>query len=154
VKYITGGTAEEISAVAQAPIATLKHVQVEAALRALLKQRAVKREHLSARSVRHVALNEAFRLDLIVANPMLKIKLPTMEPKRAESLTPEQVHVLHDKCRGDWTFSLVELALATDARRGELLALTWTNVDWVNKSINIERSLEQTKAGGLRLKAT
>jgi integrase len=83
----------------------------------------------------------------------LKIKLPSVEPQHAESLTPEQVRALRDKCRGDWTFTLVELALATGARRGELLALTWANVDWVGKSVIIARSLEQT-AAGLRVKST
>jgi integrase len=45
------------------------------------------------------------------------------------------------------------LALATGARRGELLALTWTDVDLDRGTIRIERSLEETKAG-LRIKPT
>lgn len=128
-------------------------------LRALLKQKAKKREHLSARTVRHVAgvlqvaLNEAFRLDIITVNPMLKVKLPSVDPKRMESLTPEQVRALREACRGDWTFTLIELAFATGARRGEMLALTWANVDWVGRNLKIARSLEQT-AAGLRLKST
>jgi integrase len=157
VRYITASPTEEVQRIAAAPISALKHVNMESALRALLKQKAAKREHLSARSVRHVAgvlqvaLNEAFRLDLILVNPMLKVKLPSVERSRAESFTPEQVRALRASCRGDWTFTLIELALATGARRGEMLALTWANVDWVTMSITIARSLEQT-AAGLRIK--
>jgi integrase len=157
-KYITESSTEEVSAISGTPIATLKHVQLESALRALLKQKAVRREHISARTVRHVggvlqvALNEAFRLDLIALNPMLKVKLPSVETKRAGSFSPEQVLALREACRGDWTFTLVELAFATAARRGELLALSWANVDWVGKSVTIARSLEET-AAGLRLKS-
>ena len=39
------------------------------------------------------------------------------------------------------------LALSSGARRGEILALAWKNVDLDATTIKIERSLEQTKAG-------
>ena len=54
-------------------------------------------------------------------------------------------------CGGDWTFALVELASALGARRGELLALEWRDLDWVSGQLLISKSLEQTKAG-LRVK--
>jgi integrase len=40
----------------------------------------------------------------------------------------------------------------TGCRRGEVLALTWSDVDTVNRNLIISKSLEQTKAGGLRVK--
>jgi integrase len=46
---------------------------------------------------------------------------------------------------------LVELALATAARRGELLALQWADLDWASRTLTVSKSLEQTKAG-LRVK--
>lgn len=156
--YIVKTECQEIAAVAVTPISTLKHSTLEAALLSLLQQKSKRRAHISVRTVRHVAgvlqvaLNEAFRLDMITVNPVLKVKLPSVEPTHAESLTPEQVRALRAACRGDWTFSLIELTLATGARRGEMLALTWSNVDWAGRSIRIERSLEQT-AAGLRVKS-
>jgi integrase len=45
----------------------------------------------------------------------------------------------------------VNLALATGARRGELLALRWSDVDLDNGTIRIHRSVEETKKG-LRVK--
>src|ERR1700722_18988737 len=44
------------------------------------------------------------------------------------------------------------LALGSGARRGELLALRWDDVDLATGSMRIERSLEQTTAG-LRFKS-
>ena len=69
-----------------------------------------------------MALNKAFKLELIPVNPMLRVELPSVEKKDAHSLTPEEIHSVRGICRGDWTFALVELALASGARRGELLA--------------------------------
>jgi integrase len=43
------------------------------------------------------------------------------------------------------------VALATAARRGELLALQWADIDLVSATVTISKSLEQTRAG-LRVK--
>jgi len=145
------------SALAQVPMVELSHQQLEAALYALLKAKGKRRKHISARSVRHVAgllnvaLNKAFKLELIQVNPMLRVEPPTVEKKDARSLTPDEIRALREACRGDWTFALVELALAIATRRGELLALEWTDVDWVSATVSINKSPEQTKAG-LRIK--
>src|SRR5262249_17424195 len=131
----------------------LSHRQLEAAFYGLAKLPAKRREHISTRSVRHVAglvnvaLNKAFRLDLIAMNPMLRVELPTVQKKDARSLTPEEIRALPDPCRGDWTFAFIQLALAFGARRGELLALQWPDVDCVSRILCISKSLEQTKSG-------
>jgi integrase len=143
--------------IAQTPLAELKHAPIEAALYALMRAKGKRRQHISARSVRHVAgvlnvaLNKAFRLDLIAVNPMLRVELPNAEAKDAFSLTMDQIQALRAACRGDWTFALIEVALATGARRGEILALQWADIDWATSTLTISRSLEQTKAG-LRIK--
>ena len=145
------------SEVADAPLPELKHAPIEAALYALLRAKGQRRAHISARPVNHVAgvlsvaLNKAFRLDLISVNPMLRVELPSAEPKDAFSLTPEQIQALRTACRGDWTFAFIEVALATGARRGELLALTWADMNWATSTLTISKSLEQTRAG-LRVK--
>ncbi len=56
-----------------------------------------------------------------------------------------------DALRGRWVYPITVLALATGARRGELCALRWKDVDLDTARIRIEKSLEQTNAG-LRLK--
>ena len=43
--------------------------------------------------------------------------------------------------------------LATGMRRGELLALQWGDIDLDRGVLRVERSVEETKAGGLRLKS-
>ena len=50
-----------------------------------------------------------------------------------------------------WLLPIVSLALATGARRGELLGLQWGDVDLEAGTLRIERSVEETKAG-MRLK--
>ena len=50
-------------------------------------------------------------------------------------------------------FPLIVLAAATGCRRGELLALTWSDIDFSTGVISVSKSLEETDAG-LRLKST
>jgi integrase len=50
-------------------------------------------------------------------------------------------------------YAPIVLTLATGLRRGELLALRWQDVDLEHGIVQVVRSLEQTKTGGLRFKA-
>ena len=133
--YVLKTSSGEPAALAQRPLADVTHQQLEATFYGLLKARGKRRKHISARTVRHVAgslnvaLNKAFKLEFIQVNPMLRVELPSVEKKDAFSLTPDEFRSLREICRDDWTSALVELALATGARRGELLALQWADLD-------------------------
>jgi integrase len=50
-------------------------------------------------------------------------------------------------------FPFVVLALATGARRGELLGLKWSDIDFKKEVLRIERSVEETSQGA-KLKST
>lgn len=155
--YVIAATEGEPAELARAPLAELKHTTIEAALYALLRMKAKRREHLSEKTVREVAsvlsvaLDKAFRLEKIPVNPMLRVELPKMERTEARALTQSEMERLRAACRGDWTLTFVDIGLATGARRGELLALEWTDIDWMNSALTISKSLEQT-AAGLRVK--
>jgi integrase len=157
--YILESSEGAISAAAETLLSQLSHSQIETALCALLRAKARRRKHLSTRTIRHVggllnvALNKAFRLGMILVNPMLRVELPRVETSDVCSLTIAEILSLRETCRGDWTFALVETALATGGRRGELLALRWSDLNWMTGALIISKSLEQT-ADGLRIKAT
>ena len=46
------------------------------------------------------------------------------------------------------------VAVATGLRRGELLGLTWANIDFANGAVSVIRSLEETNEAGLVLAET
>ena len=155
--YVLNAAEGEVAELAATRLPELKHTAIEAAMYAILRQPAKRRKHLSPKSVREIAgvlsvcLNEAFRLDRIVVNPMLKVTLPKVERTEACALTPDEMDRLRAVCRGDWTLTFIDIALATGARRGELLAIEWKDIDWLGATLNISKSIEQT-AAGLRIK--
>ena len=68
-------------------------------------------------------------------------------------LAPEEVTALVTAFRGRSLYAPVVMALASGARRGELLALRWSDVHIEQGTVRFWRSLEDTKAG-LRIKET
>jgi integrase len=118
------------------------------------------RAGLAPRTVGHVhrlvhrALGHAVTWGVMQQNPASAVKPPRVEETEVEILREGEVDALIDKLRGRSLYPLAVFALASGARRGEMLALRWQDIDLTTGKVRIERSLEQTKAGGLRFKTT
>jgi integrase len=113
---------------------------------------------LSAKSVRNIAgvvssaFGRAIRWGLVTANPVVQSEPPVPRRHTGSALTPGQQKLLFDAATGCWCLSaFLELSAATGARRGELLALRWSDLE--DGAVLIGRSLSQTRAG-LQFKPT
>ncbi len=163
-KYVTTADAPpEMVALAATPLTAVRRSQIKPALYALKNAKAKRRDHLSARSVKHVrgllssAFSAAVEQEFMPANPILGMKLKGLsagQRSNVRSLTELEIPALRKVCAGDWTFAPAEVKLGSGVRRGELLALRWTDLDWGWGGIIVNKSLEQTKTHGLRIKST
>jgi integrase len=117
---------------------------------------------LSARTVRnihktvHKMLRQAVRWRLLAANPAADLELPPVVEPQMVTLDHQQARRLLEAAasprRAGWWAPLVLLAVATGARRGELLALRWSDINLDAGTVAISRSLRRGEAG-LRYKA-
>jgi integrase len=113
---------------------------------------------LSARTVGHahrvlsLVLKRAIENGTLARNVAAIRKPPAVQADEVNILTPDQIAVVLDSLRGHSLHPIVRLALATGARRGELLALEWGDIDLGRGMLRVERSVEETRAGGLRVK--
>jgi integrase len=98
------------------------------------------------------AVERARRTELVSRNAVSAIHPPKVTEKEIEIIKSDQLPAVLAALKGHALEHLVIVALASGARRGELLALRWIDIDFQNSAISITRSLEQTKAG-LRVKA-
>ena len=73
--------------------------------------------------------------------------LPKIEQHDVKVLDANESATLLGALAGNWLYWPVLIALATGARRGEILALKWRSVDWATSTLRISESLEQTNAG-------
>jgi integrase len=112
---------------------------------------------LSPRTVGHVhrllhrALGHAGTWGVAQQNVAALVKPPKVDAEEIVILTSDQVGDLLRHVEGRTLRPIIALALSTGARRGELLALRIKDFSPDARTIRIERSLEQTKAG-LRFK--
>lgn len=106
-------------------------------------------------SVLGACFGTAKRTRKIVQNPMDDLaKVPSMgDVDHGMVLEQEQLRTLLAGFRGSSLFPIVATAAFTGARRNEILALRWEDLNVANKSIRIERALEETNEHGLRMKA-
>jgi integrase len=115
------------------------------------------KQGLSPGTIAHVhrvvrkAMAVAVEWNLLSRNPAAIAKPPRGQTHEIEVITVEQAQKILRCLRGRSLYPIIALALATGMRRGELLALRWSDVDLDAGRIQVERSLEQTKAG-LRIK--
>jgi len=107
---------------------------------------------LSAKTVRHIAglvssaFNRAIIWGLITVNPVRASEPPKPKKRRAIALTSAQQDELIAGACGPWCMAaLLKVAGATALRRGELLALRWSDVR--GGYVIVERSLSQTNSG-------
>jgi integrase len=115
---------------------------------------------LSPKSVRHIAcvvhgaFEKAVKWQLIARNPMNGVELPKIEKKAPRVVEKDGVGALLKRARSTRLYPLILLGLATGARRGELLSLTWPDIDFESGILSITKSLEQLKGSQLRVKST
>ena len=86
-----------------------------------------------------------------VPNPVQMVRKPQSPQARSRVLTDEEVSKLLQALepsgrKSHWTKPIVQLALATAMRRGELLSLRWENIDLQNRTA----FLPDTKNGDSR----
>jgi len=96
------------------------------------------------------ALNDALRLGLVHRNVAVLVKPPRVRPREMAFYTEEQVHTLLEAVTGNRLEALIVLALATGMREGELLALSWDDLNLDNASVLVRANVVITREGKLR----
>ena len=109
-------------------------------------------QQVGARTVNYVhatlnaCLNAAVRKSLLVSNPVARAEHPKLPTSNAgHVLDQEQLTALLAGFRTSSMYPIVAMAAFTGARRGEILALRWSDFDAANKTIRITRAVEQFK---------
>jgi integrase len=105
--------------------------------------------------VLNACLISAFRKGCVAANPIERVEdVPAPgESNHGQVLDEEQLAALVQGFQGSTLFPIVAVAAFTGARRNEILALRWSDLDLDTNTLRIERAIEETKQAGRTLKA-
>lgn len=112
-----------------------------------------KDEALSSTTIQHFhqniskALNDAVERGYINYNPDVASKRPKIKNYNASFLNQKQIQVLLNLLEGSLIYLPVLICSIYGMRRSEVLGIKWCNVDFVNNTIHIYETLQQsTKA--------
>ncbi len=99
------------------------------------------------RKIMNIAFAKAKQEKVIAVNPVEGIEIPVKQTKPRKTLTIEELaKVFNAMEHSRWIWS-VKFDLVTGLRRGELLALKWSDIDKENMRITIDKSNSLTGLG-------
>ncbi|MFW5780262.1 MAG: tyrosine-type recombinase/integrase [Bacillota bacterium] len=87
------------------------------------------------------AFNRAYALQLIGYNPIPAIKLPTYHKKRSKAFDRKQEDMFIKACNSHKNGLILIIMLYAGLRRGEALALNFSDIDIVNRKIYITKTI-------------
>lgn len=93
----------------------------------------------------YIVLNQAFKKallnKLVYTNPCTGISFPKPTPRKVVAMTSEEQREFESICQDTTYGNLFLFALNTGMRLGELLALTWSDVDMDCKEIHVKNTV-------------
>lgn len=108
-----------------------------------------KEEGYNPKTIRHIAvivngaMDKAYKLRMIPENPNSYTTLPKRVPFEASYMSKEEVDKLVKESKDDPLYPIVILTLFTGMRKGEVMALKWSNINFDEKILSIEGSLSR-----------
>lgn len=140
------------------PLAEITSLHLHREWQRLLKCGGHNGRPLSAKTVRNIAgavsaaFGRATKWGLVAINPVTNSEPPRVKKHLSTALTPAQRQILLESASGPWCMrTFLILADSTGMRRGELLALRWSDI--VDGRAIVARSLTQTR-NDLEFKST
>lgn len=76
--------------------------------------------------------------------------MPNTFQQECHFLLAGQISILLQQCHEPWLSLAINLAFAGTFRKGEMLALTWQDVDWCNRSIRISKTIKRVSREALQ----
>lgn len=95
----------------------------------------------------HKALKQAMKWQLISRNPADLVDPPRKEKKEINILNEKQANMILKDIEGTYLYMPVFLAVYTGMREGEILGLTWKDVDFNRGVIRVRQILYQRTPG-------
>ena len=99
----------------------------------------------SAYKTFYCAMEQAVENDLISKNFVKGIPFPTVEREPARALTSDEQRKIVELAKGHTGGEAFLMSLATGMRISEVLALTWSDINWDGETVSVNKTLTYIK---------
>ncbi len=93
----------------------------------------------------HSAFEQAVLWEYAPRNPFQKANVPKAFPSEIPMLNTDEIKMLVQNCDNPMLSIAVHLAIAGSLRKGEILALTWDDVDFQKGTISVSKTLKRVR---------
>lgn len=101
----------------------------------------------------HLSLKHAQKWQLIIVNPCSLVTPPPANEIEMKYWDPEDISFYLEQLKDEFLYPAIYLAVHTGLREGELCGLLWEDVDLINKTITVKKTLQRIN-GTLERKKT
>lgn len=136
-----------IPALGRVPLSRLTVGQVEAMTAGLIAQGRSPMTARHARATLRAALADAVREGRLLRNAAADARPPSIVHRPIAYLTAPQVRQMLEATREDELGPLYALAVSTGLRQGELLGLSWPDIDFTARTLTVRRALAVAPGG-------
>ena len=98
------------------------------------------------RSILYSILEKAYKNDIIVKNPLVKVNAPKMQQKALleqeesqDPFTQDEINTIMSHATG-YMANFIKIMLSTGMRPGEIIALKWSDIDFNRKIISVTKT--------------
>lgn len=96
------------------------------------------------------AFSDALRLGEIPTNPMSRVQKLTRKSIASKYIPKnDEIRIYAEASKNPATHARIEIGLVMGLRPGEVLGLKWSDIDWNQKTLTIERQVQRVKSQGL-----
>lgn len=124
-------------------VSDLSPVLISGVMAELSRNEVGGRTQQNAFDVLRSALNWAATMGLIASHPMQGLCRPKHHYREMQPFTQEQATKLICETVGERTNALVQVALTTGMRQGELFGLEWSRIDMQSARIRVEQAVSE-----------
>lgn len=126
--------------IGEIPLNLLTNIEIQKWVNELNEKNLAPKTVKNVALILHKALDKAVSLRMIQYNPCNGTDLPTIPKYHAQVYSSKEINQALKYAKGTSTYLIALLGFSVGLRRGELLALTWSDIDFKNKIIHVNKS--------------
>ena len=100
----------------------------------------------------HKALTYAVKMEHLASNPADKVELPKKVRHTTNYYAAEELKMVLEKAKGTQIEPVVKLAAWFGLRRGEIIGLRWSSIDFNSNLLSITGTIKDKGASGSKIK--